>query len=46
MDGIESYTIYLGEEVDYLSAVSITDNEDEMPVLTVDDSALDLTKGG
>ena len=46
LDGIAPMTIYLGHEPDYLQGVTIADDIDSAPVLTVDDSGVDLTQGG
>lgn len=44
--GVEPLSIFLGQEPDYLANVMIADDLDEEPVLTVDDSQVDLTRGG
>ena len=46
IEGVSPLTIYRGQVPDYLNGVSITDDLDEDPVLTVDDSRVDLTQGG
>ena len=46
LEGIQPMTIYLGQEPDYLGSVTITDDIDAAPILTLDDSGVDLTQGG
>lgn len=44
--GVEEMKIYLGDEIDLLAGVSVTDDLDSAPVLTLDDSKVDLTQAG
>lgn len=46
IEGVQTMSIYRGQTPDYLSGVTIADDLDEEPVLTVDDSRVDLTQGG
>ena len=46
IEGARDQVIYRGQEPDYLSGVTITDDLDDAPVLTADDSGVDLTRGG
>lgn len=46
VEGVQNMSIYRGQEPDYLDGVTISDDLDEAPVLTVDDSRVDLTQGG
>ena len=46
LTGVAPLSIFMGQEADYLSGVTIWDDRDENPVLTVDDSAVDLTREG
>ena len=46
IDGAEDQSIFLGQQPDYLGGVTVSDDLDEAPVLTVDDSRVDLTRGG
>ena len=44
--GAADRTLYVGQEADLLKGVSVTDDLDEAPVLTVDDSQLDVSTEG
>lgn len=46
ISGVEELRNYLGQEIDYLAGVTVTDDLDENVTLTVDDSAVDLTTPG
>ena len=46
IEGVKPLRLYLGQEIDYLDGISIRDDLDEAPVLTVDDSRADLTRAG
>lgn len=46
IEGVQDHAIWLGQEVDFQEGVTIRDEIDEAPVLTIDDSGVDLTKGG
>ena len=46
IEGVKPFRIYRGWEVDYLDGVTILDDNDDIPVLEVDDSQVDLTKDG
>lgn len=46
ISGAEDKTIVLGESVSYRSGVTVTDNEDENPTLTIDNSKVELDKVG
>lgn len=46
IQGVAPLSIFLGQEADYLGAVSALDNMDDAPLLTVDDSNVDLTAAG
>lgn len=43
---IEELTAYEGDTIAYLSAVTVTDDRDPAPAVTVDSSNVDLTKAG
>lgn len=44
--GVKPIRIFLGQEPDYLDGIMITDDMDEEPALSVDDSRVDLSRGG
>ena len=44
--GVHDFTIYQGDTISYYKGVSATDNEDPNPTITVDNSAVDLSKTG
>lgn len=44
--GVKPITIYLGDTVSYRSGIAVSDDYDAAPVLTVDSSAVDLSKVG
>jgi len=46
MSGVEDLTFFRGQTPDYLSSVLVSDDFDEAPILTVDDSKVNLTRGG
>lgn len=46
LTGVADRTVCLGHEADLLAGVTVTDDLDTEPVVTVDDSALDLTQAG
>ena len=46
IQGTQPLRVFRGWEVDYLRGITITDDQDEMPVLEVDDSDVDLNVGG
>ncbi len=46
ISGAENKTVYIGDTVTYRSGVTVTDNEDTAPVLSIDSSKVDLTKAG
>lgn len=45
IEGVTDLVAYLGHEIDYLSHVTVSDDVDEAPVLTVDDSKVELADG-
>lgn len=46
ISGAEDKKIYLGQELDLLAGVSVTDDLDPEPSLSMDDSGVDLTQAG
>lgn len=44
--GTKDITITIGDSVSYRAGVTVTDNEDENPILTIDNSKVDLAKAG
>lgn len=46
IEGITPLNIFLGNNADYFASISAHDDWDESPQLTVDDSAVDLTRAG
>lgn len=46
LEGIHDFTIYQGDTISYYKGVSATDDEDPNPAITVDNSAVDLSKVG
>lgn len=44
--GVEDILVYAGDTVAYRSGVTVTDNRDEAPQLTIDSSAVDLATPG
>lgn len=46
LDGVGNKIVYIGDTVAYRSGVSVTDNIDEAPALTIDSSAVNLTTPG
>ncbi len=46
IQGFQDYTIYVGKPVDVHANITVTDDWDETPQLTIDDGGLDLEKGG
>lgn len=44
--GVKALTIYLGDAVSYRSGITVTDDYDQAPVLSVDNSKVDLSKVG
>ncbi len=44
--GVHDFTLYQGDSISYYKGVSATDNEDPNPTITVDNSAVDLSKAG
>lgn len=46
VEGVHNMKVYRGQEPDYLDGVTVSDDLDEAPSLTVDDSRVDLSQGG
>lgn len=46
LSGVTDLKLYLGEELDYLAGVTVSDNLDANASVKVDDSEVDLTKAG
>lgn len=46
IEGVGDIVVYQGTAVAYRSGVSVTDDQDEAPTLTIDSSAVDLSKPG
>ena len=46
IEGVQDQSIYRGQTPDFLTGVTVSDDLDEAPSLTVDDSGVDLTQGG
>lgn len=46
LSGIHDFTIYLGETISYMSGITATDETDVNPSITVDNSAVDLSRPG
>ena len=46
ISGAEDILVYQGDAVSYRSGITVTDNKDESPRLTVDNSAVDLSTPG
>lgn len=46
IDGVRDITLYQGGTVAYRSGVTVTDNRDDAPELSIDSSAVDLTTPG
>lgn len=46
IEGVSDHTLFLGDSVDYISGVQVTDNQDPSPVLEIDDSRVDLSAAG
>lgn len=46
LTGVADRTLCLGQEADLLAGITVADDLDPEPVITVDDSALDLTRAG
>ncbi|MBQ4600055.1 MAG: transglutaminase domain-containing protein [Oscillospiraceae bacterium] len=44
--GVKDIELYQGDTISYRNGVSVTDNMDEAPVLTIDNSAVDLSAPG
>ncbi len=44
--GVEDILVYAGDTVSYRSGITVTDNRDEAPQLTIDNSAVDLSTPG
>lgn len=44
--GVQSFLLYQGDTVSYRTGVTVTDDRDEAPVLSVDASAVDLSQPG
>lgn len=44
--GVHDFVIYQGDTISYYSGISATDDEDPNPTITVDNSAVDLSKEG
>lgn len=46
LEGVSDKLLYIGDTVAYRAGVTVTDNMDESPVLTIDSGAVDLTRPG
>lgn len=46
ISGTKDITVYQGDAVSYRSGITVTDNKDENPALTVDNSQVDLSTPG
>lgn len=46
LSGIHDFTVYQGEAVSYLAGITATDDTDQDPAITVDSSAVDLSRPG
>lgn len=46
IEGVADQTMYVGFQVDMLEGVTVTDDWDPTPILTMDDSAVDQSKEG
>ncbi len=46
ISGVADRVMYVGQTIDLMSGVSVSDDIDPAPVLTLDDSNLDITKEG
>ena len=46
IEGVSDQTVYAGETISYKTGVTVTDNKDEDPELTVDNSEVDLETPG
>ncbi len=46
ISGTGSYEIYIGDKIDYLSGITVSDNRDPSPLLVIDESKLNLQKAG
>jgi len=46
IEGVEDYLVYEGGTVAYRAGITVTDNKDENPQLSIDNSAVDLSTPG
>ena len=46
LSGIHDFTIYQGDTISYMSGITATDDTDANPSITVDNSAVDLSRPG
>ena len=46
ISGIKNFTVYLGDTVAYRSGITVTDDHDTEPQLTIDSASVDLSKVG
>lgn len=46
LSGVHDFTIYQGDTISYLNGITATDEEDANPTITVDNSAVDLSRPG
>lgn len=46
IEGVKDFVIYEGDTIAYRSGITVTDDRDENPALTVDSSSVDLTTPG
>lgn len=46
ISGIKNFTVYMGDTVAYRSGITITDDHDSEPKLTIDSASVDLNKVG